>query len=398
MIEIKVQQNALAAALTIVTKASKSSGFTPAFELVRLEAEANRLNLTCFNGEFAARGSMPAQCLDISSTCVNAATLRDVVQTMDGEITLRITDDELRLESGPNRAYLRMNVEALPLVEPQETGDVIPFSGKDLKKLAAVALFASADSTRAALQGVHLMVSRDETSRTVLQAQAADGFCLGRIHILTEREPAPTEKGALVMPAVFLRMLAGVVEDEDQVFLQMHPLGKQVAFQVRAEDRDFLFVSALLEDAFPVSAVEDLLAKASSGSGAQLALQPAALERVIRQVNAMGTKCMFLKVKAGLTRVASEETEFGQARNVLPGEVTGGEAQVWVNTDLMLKLTRSCTGGMAVKIGKATDPLLVKSGDLVALVMPLHNLTDPFEGEEELPIPLALDQAAPLPA
>ena len=83
MIELTILQNTLAEALNIVTRASKPSGLAPAFELVRLDASTGRLTLSCFNGEFAACGTIPAQCLDLASTCVNAATLREVVQTVN---------------------------------------------------------------------------------------------------------------------------------------------------------------------------------------------------------------------------------------------------------------------------------------------------------------------------
>jgi DNA polymerase III sliding clamp (beta) subunit (PCNA family) len=60
MIELKIQQESLAVALNVVTRASKPNSLAPVFELVRLEASAGRLVLSCFNGEFAACGSLPA--------------------------------------------------------------------------------------------------------------------------------------------------------------------------------------------------------------------------------------------------------------------------------------------------------------------------------------------------
>ena len=102
MIELTIQQNSLAAALNVVTRASKQGGLVPAFELVRLEASSGRLTLTCFNGEFAANGYIPAQCQDLASACVNAGTLREVVQAVEGEVTLRFDESDLRLASGSN--------------------------------------------------------------------------------------------------------------------------------------------------------------------------------------------------------------------------------------------------------------------------------------------------------
>ncbi len=400
MIEIKVQQDALAAALNVVTKASnKGNGFLPAFGLVRMEASSNLLELTCFNGEFAGRGAIPARCLDAGAVNVNAATMREVVQTMTGEITLKFTEDELRLESGPNRAHLRSSAETLPTLGNIKTEDAIPLKGAELRKLAGIALFASTDATRASLQGIHLTITNDDAGQLMMQAQAADGFCLGRIHLVSDLGPGSASKAdrqprqITGLPSDFLKTLTAVVDPADEVLAHFPAKGNQALFQIRGEGREFLFVTAMMQDEFPVSAVDGLLKQALSAPGAELVIQNGQLERVIRQVNAMGTKSLFIKVRSGSIRVASNESEFGQAKNILSGEVAGGEAQVWVNTDLLLKMIKACSTEMSVKIGKPTDPILFKSGDLVALVMPLHDTSDPFEGEDDMPISMTLDQA-----
>jgi DNA polymerase III sliding clamp (beta) subunit (PCNA family) len=383
MIEIKVQQNAFAAALNAVTKAStKGMSLQPAFELIRLEVSSNRMQLTCFNGEFAARGTLPAQCLDAGSANVNAVTLREIVQTMNGEITLKFSEDEVRLESGSNRAYLRLSTETLPTVNNIKTEDAIALKGAEMKKLAGVALFASIDSSRASLQGIHLTITNDETGQLILQAQAADGFCLGRIRVKSAPSPdsvaTATRQPRIIsgLPSDFLKTLATVIDADDEVLVQFPEKGNQAIFQIRGEDREFLFVTAILQDEFPVSAVDELVAKTLPAAGAELVIQNGQLERIIRQVNAMGTRNLFIKVRTGLIRVA----------------------QVWVNTDMLLKLIKVCSTEMSVKIGRPTDPILFKSGDLLALVMPLHDTSDPFEGEDDMPIELTLDEVLPVTA
>ncbi|MBL8080461.1 MAG: hypothetical protein JNM55_20995 [Anaerolineales bacterium] len=405
MIEIKIQQNALAAALNIVTKAShKGTGSPPAFSLVRLEISSNRLQLTCFNGEFAACGAIPAQCLDSGSTNVSAITLREIVQTMNSEIVLNVSEDEVLIKSGTNRAHLRSSAEILPMVSAATSEAAISLKGSDLRKLANTALFASTEFTRASLQGIHLTIMQDEAERLILQAQSADGFCFGRIRVKPDLGPGSAMKALSLprlisgLPSDFLKTLATVVDTDDEVLVQFPSKGNQSIFQIRGESRDFLFVTAMLQDEFPVSAVDELLNKTLSASGAGLVIQNAELERVIRQVNAMGTKNLFIKVKSGLIRVASNESEFGQAKNILAGEVSGGDAQVWVNTDLLLKLIKACPAEMSVKIGKPTEPILFQSDDLLALVMPLHDTSDPFEGDDEPAIELSLDQAVPVTA
>ena len=401
MIELTIQQNSLAAALNVVTRASKQGGLVPAFELVRLEASSGRLTLTCFNGEFAASGYIPAQCQDLASACVNAGTLREVVQAVDGEVTLHFDESDLRLASGSNKTCLRTSSEGIPALEGVETGETISLSGKDLRRLAGVALFASTDDARAALQTVHLSFFKDEQGQPVLQAQAADGFCLGRLRLPAQLSPTmearvvksdpQLNRVIALLPVAFVRMLATVVEEDDQVLFQLHPKGSRASFRIQGEGRDYLLDSALVNAGFPESAVEDLLSKALNAPGTELTLQPAGLERIIRQVAAMGTKQLFLKATNGLVRTASEDTQYGQAKNILSGNVSGGDAQVWLNADYLIRLIKAAGGELVFKIGKPQAAVLAQSGDLVVLVMPLVCASDPFENE--IAIPISFEQA-----
>jgi hypothetical protein len=385
MIELTLQQNVLAAALNVVTRASKPGGQMPAFELVRLEASAGRLALSCFNGEFAANGHIPAQCLDIASACVNAATLREVVQTVSGEVTLRFGESDLRLECGSNKSSLRISTESLPAIEEVNHGEAVSLSGKDLRRLAGIALFASTDDMRPPLQAVHLSFFKDEQGQSILQAQAADGFSMGRLRLPVELPPElearmtggnpQLNRVVALLPVAFVRMLAAVVEGDDQVLLHVHPKGGRASFHVTGEGRDFLLDSALMGEGFPESGVEDVLSKALAVTGAELTVKPADLERVIRQVAAMGTRQIFLKAANNLIRVASEDTQFGQAKNVLPGNIKASGSE------------------MTLKVGRPQAAVLVKSGDLVALIMPLVCASDPFENETAIPI--SFEQVAP---
>jgi DNA polymerase III sliding clamp (beta) subunit (PCNA family) len=342
----------------------------------------------------------------MASACVNAATLREVVQTVSGEVTLRFGEADLRLECGSHKSSLRISAESLPVIDELNHGEAVSLSGKDLRRLSGVALFASSDEARPPLQAVHLSVFKDEQGKSVLQAQAADGFSLGRLRVPVELPPEleartagndlPQNRLAALLLVAFVRMLAAVVEAGDQVFVHVQPKRGRASFRVTGEGRDYLLDSALVGDGFPESGVEDVLSKALAGTGTSLTLNPAEVERNIRQVAAMGTKQMFLKVTNGLLRAASEETQFGQTKNVLPAQVSGPDAQVWLNTDYLTRILKAANGELILKVGKPQEAVLVRNGDLVALVMPLVCAADPFENETAIPI--SLEQAAQVAA
>ena len=105
---ITIQQDTLKAALNAVTRASQKS-VLPAFALVRLDAKADgTLCLSCFNGETAARAITYVACDDDLSVCVDAQTLKEVVETLVNEIHLSIEQNSLLIQNGKNRTTMRV--------------------------------------------------------------------------------------------------------------------------------------------------------------------------------------------------------------------------------------------------------------------------------------------------
>jgi hypothetical protein len=325
---------------------------------------------------------------------------------VSGEITLRFAESDLRLECGPNKACLRTSEETLPAIEAVQHGEAVSLTGKDLRRLAGIAQFASTDDARPVLQAVHLSFLKDEAGRSALQAQAADGFSFARLRLQVQLPAeleaqlagpvSKTNRAVSLLPVAFVRMLAAVVQPDDQVLFRAYPKGGRASFHISSETRDYLLDSSLMGDGFPESGVEDVLAKALVVKGAEITLKPADVERVIRQVIAMGTRQMFLKNSKGVVLAASEDTQFGLARNVLAGMVAGPDAHVWLNADYLTRIIKAAAGDLILKIGKPQEPVLVQYSDLVALIMPLLCNSDPFK--DETAIPISLEQAAPVAA
>ena len=395
MIEIKIQKNALSSALAVVTKASRSNGLIPVYELIRLEVSAGRLTFSCFNGEFAACGRIPVIGMEAGYACVNAATLREVVQTMNGEITLRILPDQVHLECGASKTTLHTQEGELPVVGMEDGLESLMLSGADLKKLGSVAVFASTDSARSALQTVHLSIFQDEHSFTLLRAQSADGFTLGRLSVIAESSPeldsrletnrAKNERMSILMPAVFMRTLASVVAAEDQVQLNLNK-DTRASFHITGEGRDFCLDTALMDDSFPESSIEDILTKAMKSNGGELVIACSELDKAMKQVAAMGTRSMFFKTFAGVIRTASHESEYGQAKNVLQGTATGSDVAIWLNVDFLARVTKISSGTLEIKVSGSINPALVRVEDLTVLIMPIHVEGDPFEKDQAIPV------------
>src|SRR5512142_1251272 len=87
---ISILQDTLAAALNAVARASQKSAIAT-FAVVRLDAHADgSLHLSCFNGESAARAILNVACTEDFSVCVDAQTLKAMVDTLSGEVRLSV--------------------------------------------------------------------------------------------------------------------------------------------------------------------------------------------------------------------------------------------------------------------------------------------------------------------
>src|SRR5258706_2584197 len=167
---ITIQQDALHAALNAVTRASVKSSL-PAFSLVRLDVKTDGiLQLSCFNGETAARAITNVVCYEDLSVSVDASTLKAVVETLSSEIHLLVEHNSLVIQSSTNRTTLRIVDEPFPVLGDESTKTIATLHGAAFRSLSRALPFASVDSARAVLQVLFLTIEKD----TII-AQAADG-------------------------------------------------------------------------------------------------------------------------------------------------------------------------------------------------------------------------------
>ncbi|MDP2324846.1 MAG: hypothetical protein Q8N51_12560, partial [Gammaproteobacteria bacterium] len=98
---ITIGQDLFHAALNAVTRASTKSTLMAAFALVRLDVStAGILHLSCFNGETAVRASANVDCSEDLLVCVDAATLKAVVETLAGPLRLQVDGTALVIQQG----------------------------------------------------------------------------------------------------------------------------------------------------------------------------------------------------------------------------------------------------------------------------------------------------------
>ena len=381
---ITIQQDSLQGALSAVTRASLKNSLMAAFSLVRLDVNTDGiLRLSCFNGETAARATVPADCNEDLSVCVDALTLKAVVETLAGDIRLSVEQNSLILQVASNRTTLRIVDEMIPVIGEESIQKIATLSGGTFRSLTRVLPFASTDDSRPVLQVLHLTLETD-----AVIAQTADGYSAGHVR---ESIEGPAESASVLLPLGFARLLSTLVEDRDTVHLGSSGPNRYIFQITNAEaSKDLTLATVTSAENFPSAQIQTLVEDARKSLVAHLQVQQTSLMQSIRMVNAMGTQSTFLKAVNGVAKIASAETETGQARNILEGTASGEDTSLWLSAVFLKRAAEACKGEVAIRISDARKPILVEAGSFTAVIMPMlaEGNKDPFPEDEAIAIAL----------
>lgn len=380
---IIIQQETLNAALNAVTRASLKSSLA-ALSLVRIDAQSNDiLHLSCFNGETAARAIVPASCEEKLSVCVDALTLKAVVETLDSEVELFTQENSLVIQSKTNRTTLRIVNEDLPVIGNENIQIIAPVPGSTLRSVSRILPFASTDNSRYVLQVLHLTFTRD-----LITAQTADGYSAGCVQETIE---GPADEVPVSLPLNFAKLLYSLVEERDIVRVCTSGENRYI-FQITNSDtsKDLTLATVTGSENFPATQINTLLNDARKATNAHLSIQQTSLAQSIRMVNAMGTQSTFIKAVDGIAKIASAETETGQGRNILEGTASGGNASVWLSAAFLKRAVDACRGELIMRISSGQKPVLIEAGSFTAVIMPMlvEGQKDPFPENEGIAISL----------
>ena len=375
---IIIQQEILNSALGAVTRASLKSSLA-ALSLVRIDAQSNGiLHLSCFNGETAACAIVQASCEEQMSVCVDALTLKAVVETLASEIELFQQENSLVIQSNTNRSTLRIVNEDLPVIGNENIRIIAPIPGTILRSISRVIPFASTDNARYVLQVLHLAFTRD-----MLIAQTADGYSAGYVQETIE---GPADEVSLSLPLSFAKLLSSLVEECDIVRVGTCGENRYI-FQITNSDtsKDLTLATVTGSENFPAAQINTLISDARKATNAHLAIQQTSLAQSLRMVNAMGTQSTFIKAVDGIIKIASAETETGQGRNILEGTASGGNASVWLSAAFLKRAVDACKGELVMRISSGQKPVLIEAGNFTAVIMPMvvEGQKDPFLAEEQ---------------
>ena len=186
-------------------------------------------------------------------------------------------------------------------------------------------------------------------------------------------------------------LLSTLVEDRDTVRLCTSGDNRYI-FQIKNLDdsKDLTLATVTSAENFPSEQIMNLISEARNSTTAHLNVQQTSLMQSIRMVNAMGTQSTFVKVVNGVVKIASSETETGQARNILEGTASGENANVWMSAAFLKRAVEACKGELAIRITDGKKPILIEAGSFTAVIMPMmvEGTKDPFPEDEAIAITL----------
>lgn len=237
--KLKVTQENLNKALSLVARVASSRGTLPILSNVLLKIEDNRLNVSATNLDIAISCQLGAQVQAEGSLTVPARLLQDFVNGLpSGVIELEQDDQRLKITTDSYKSVINgVSAEEFPVMPAIEDGTSWKVSGPILKKaLQQVLMAASSDESRPVLTGVLF-----QTVDGVLYAAATDSYRLAEKRLAEVKEDVK-----LLIPATALHDVLRIINDYDGDIQVVHD-DQQVQF--RADDVEL--VARLIEGNYP---------------------------------------------------------------------------------------------------------------------------------------------------
>lgn len=292
---------------------------------VLLRAERGGLTLAATNLEVAVVTKVRAKVTKEGALTVQARTLADLVQLLEGEqITLSAETGTLSVSSeGSETSIQGVSAEEFPIIPTIDRAFSFSVAAADLAAAINRTAFAAAqDSTRPEISGVYLAIRG-----LTLTLAATDSYRLAECQIPLER--APGDRSAIV-PTRALTELSRTIGDDGQVDVFL--TDNQALFSQNGTE----LTTRLIEGQYP-----DYQQIMPASSTIDIETETEALVQAIRGASLFcrpGINDVTLEVgagKKGLTCRAAN-SEVGKHQVVVAGKVHGGEATIVFNYRYLL--------------------------------------------------------------
>jgi DNA polymerase-3 subunit beta len=362
-----IQQESLAAGLSMVVRAVSSRSLLPALSNVLLQANGeNTLLLAASDLELGLACRVQCQVQTPGALAVPARTLADLVATLPrGELRFTRKQHCLELDCGTSKATLHGIPASEYPPQPQiETSEGLRIPAAELKAVIQRVVFAaSSDESRPVLTGVLLVIEGQSVTLA-----AADGFRLSESRITLD---APARQSLrCIIPARALAELARIAGEAEYVQVLRPPGKGQIAFRTA----NCQVVSQLIEGVYPD--YQQIMPRKHT---TRLTADSAALLKACKQAEIFARengKAARLRIQPGQVEIHGCSEETGSTGSIVEAVVEGPELQIAFNVAYLREaLSAIRDPSVTLEATTSTSPGLLRAvGEegYLHVIMPLH--------------------------
>ena len=301
---------------------------------VYLETKDNLLYIKATDQKVGLKSVIPVETIEEGATTVFCDKFLGILRSLPEEtIIFEEINDKLfiQVENKAISFELRtISVDKYPALEDSDNLEFFSLSQKDLLAMIDQTIFAiSDDETRYFMNGVYLEQSDGE-----LVMVGTDGKRLSYIERKFEQELP--QFNPIIIPTKFLSLLKKGGSQEGEVELSITEtiifarLGHQVMY------------SSLIKGQFPNY---KRVIPGSQTFECKLEINP--LNEALKRVSLLvenKAKRIYLELEEGLITISSEESDFGQAKEVIPCDYSGDAMRLAMNYTFLVSPLRVMEG------------------------------------------------------
>lgn len=364
-----INQQKIAKALNIVTKAINNNNTLPILNNILVETTEQGLKFSATNLEIAISYTSTGSITEQGSITIPAKLITSYVSLLHNT-DLELSSDEklnLHIQSDTSKTEIKgLQPEDYPSIPKIEEQDQFKIKIKDLLQAINQTVFASSiNNTRPILSGVYVHVEEKQVTFA-----ATDSYRLAEKKVAIES--SSSEELSCIVPGKTLQELSKILplfNEELDISISLNK--NQISFQVE----DLLVVSRLIEGNFPN--YKEIIPKdvnttiIADASELNLALKRINLfaREINNSIHLEGHK------ESKKLNISTDETKIGAEVTELDIDIQGENNRISLNSQYLLDvLNIHSSGALILKVVEKSKPIKVvteKDDNFVYIIMPL---------------------------
>ena len=328
--ELVVRKNELLRELQLFQGIVERKNTIPILANVLIEAKGDEVRMLATDLEVALRSKCRASVAKGGSLTLPAKKLFEIVKALP-ETDVRIEEDKNGVKVAADRFDSRMQTlprEDFPTL-PEATGTArAALSREALREMVAKTQFAiTGEDTRYFLNGALFVLRTDSMSLV-----ATDGHRLALVTVTRDGQDQavkPGEEVKVILPKKTLLELGKLLGDGDGD-IQYERGENHLFFEVGGR----VLISRMIDGQFP--AYERVIPK---GNDKQIEFERERLTNAVKRVALLSnerSRAVKFEIDKGKVEVTSSSSEFGEAREQLPVDYSGGAMTISFNAQYVL--------------------------------------------------------------